>query len=257
MLRNLLLAFSFAKRDLKDRYVGMSFGELWYVISPLIMIFIYTVIFSNFMKMKLNIAQSQYAYSIYLVPGLLAWSSFSTLLNRVAMVFLEKAELLKKINVPAYSFMISVLIVEFLLFCISMLLGVGFLIVIDYPISWDFLYLLPVMLLQSLFAFFLGVILALFVPFFKDLKEIIPVFLQLWFWITPIVYVKEMIYDRFPYAVDYNIAYTFISFYQNLFLHSEAKGWDGILVLGIVTLILAFLSAYLYKKMVPVIKDII
>ncbi len=235
----------------------MNFGEFWYLISPIIMIFIYTVIFSNFMKMKLNIVQSQYAYSIYLVPGLLAWSSFVTLLNKTAMVFLEKAELLKKINIPAYSFMISILIVEFLLFLISMGLGVVFLLLIGYHVGFEFLYLIPVMVLQSLFGFFLGVLFALFVPFFKDLKEIIPIFLQLWFWITPIVYIKEMIYDKFPYVVDYNPAYFFINFYQNIFLYSEIYSLKPIFSLFLITIFLGFLSLYLYKKMTPAIKDII
>ncbi len=235
----------------------MSLGDFWYLISPIIMIFIYTVIFSKFIQMKLGVTKSEYAYSIYLVPGLFAWSAFSTLFNRVAMVFIEKGDLLKKINVPAYSFMISVLIVEFLLFLISMGLGILFLIIINHPVNLKFLYLLPVMVLESFFGFFLGVIFSLFVPFFKDLKEVIPILLQLWFWITPIVYVKEMIYDKFPYIVDYNPAYFFIEFYQNLFLYSKVSNLDKIFALFLITLFLFFLAVYLYKKMVPEIKDII
>ncbi len=235
----------------------MSFGELWYLISPIIMIFIYTVIFSKFMKMKLNIAGSEYAYSIYLVPGLLAWTSFSTILNRTAMIFLEKGNLLKKVSVPAYTFMFSILIVEFVLFCISMALGVGFLFLIDYNIDSSFLYLLPFMVVHSLFGFAIGVIFALFTPFFRDLKEVVPIFLQLWFWITPIVYIKDMIYDKFPYVVDYNPAYLFIRVYQDIFLYGEVPSLQTFLIGLSITLFLLFLAGYLYKKMVPSIKDII
>ncbi len=257
MLRNLLLAFTFAKRDFKERYVGMSFGELWYLISPIIMIFIYTVIFSKFMKMKLNITDSEYAYSIYLVPGLLAWTSFSAILNRTAMIFMEKGNLLKKVSVPAYTFMLSILIVEFTLFCISMFLGVGFLFLIDYKIGTSFFYLPPFMLVHSLFAFSIGVIFALFTPFFRDLKEVVPIFLQLWFWITPIVYLKDMIYDKFPYVVDYNPAYLFIRVYQEIFLYDKAPSLETFLKGSFITLLLLLLAAYLYKKTVPAIKDII
>jgi len=257
LLRNLLLAFTFAKRDFKERYVGMSFGELWYLISPIIMIFIYTVIFSKFMKMKLNITDSEYAYSIYLVPGLLAWTSFSAILNRTAMIFMEKGNLLKKVSVPAYTFMLSILIVEFTLFCISMFLGVGFLFLIDYKIGTSFFYLPPFMLVHSLFAFSIGVIFALFTPFFRDLKEVVPIFLQLWFWITPIVYLKDMIYDKFPYVVDYNPAYLFIRVYQEIFLYDKAPSLETFLKGSFITLLLLLLAAYLYKKTVPAIKDII
>lgn len=70
--RNIILAYSFAKRELKAKYIGTGLGQLWYILSPVITIFIYTVIFSNFMKMKLNLVESTYAYSIYIIPGLLA-----------------------------------------------------------------------------------------------------------------------------------------------------------------------------------------
>ena len=96
MKHNILLAFSFAKRDFKERYVGTGLGQLWYILSPIITIFIYTVIFSDFMKMKLDIVENSYAYSIYLVPGLLAWTSFSTILMRLNTSIFEKANMIKK-----------------------------------------------------------------------------------------------------------------------------------------------------------------
>ncbi len=81
MIENILKAFLFAKRDFKERYVGTNLGQFWYILSPLVMIFIYTVIFSDFMKMKLNVIDSRYSYSIYLISGLFAWTSSSTLNN--------------------------------------------------------------------------------------------------------------------------------------------------------------------------------
>jgi len=62
------------------------------------MIFIYTVIFSDFMKMKLNIIDNSYSYSIYLISGLFAWTSFSTIIMRLNTIFFEKAHLIKKIT---------------------------------------------------------------------------------------------------------------------------------------------------------------
>lgn len=107
------LAFSFAKRDFKERYVGTGLGQLWYILSPIITIFIYTVIFSDFMKMKLDIVGNSYSYSIYLVPGLLAWTSFSTVIMRLNNSLLEKSHLIKKINVPPFIYQISIFITEF------------------------------------------------------------------------------------------------------------------------------------------------
>ncbi len=133
------------------------------------------------MKMKLNIIDNSYAYSIHLVPALLAWTTFSTILMRLNTSFFEKANLIKKISVPAYTFQLSIVLTETALFIISMLLGMGFLLLVNQPVTWTFLWLIPLITLQTLFSLGLGVTLSLFTPFFKDLKEAVPIIVQLWF----------------------------------------------------------------------------
>ena len=98
MLNKINLIIEFAKRDLKERYAGTSFGRVWMLISPLTTIFIYTVIFSDFMKMRMNIISSQYAYSIYLIPGLLSFNYFSVVVSRLSTIILDKSHIIKKIN---------------------------------------------------------------------------------------------------------------------------------------------------------------
>lgn len=257
MKHNILLAFNFAKRDFIERYVGTGLGQFWFVLSPLITIFIYTVIFSDFMKMKLNIIDNSYAYSIYLVPGLLAWTAFSTMLMRLSTSFFEKANLIKKINVPMYTFQLSIIITEFLLFLVSISLGIGFLLLVNQPITWSFLWMIPVMLIQTLFVFGLGVILSLFTPFFKDLKEAIPIVVQLWFWMTPIIYMKEMIANKYPLLLTYNPFYYFVQIYQDIFLYAKAPSFSSLFIITAMTLVSLFLAGFLYKKMIGTIKDII
>lgn len=257
MKHNILLAFSFAKRDFKERYVGTGLGQFWYILSPLIMIFIYTVIFSDFMKMKLNIIDNSYAYSIYLVPGLLAWTTFSTIIMRLNTSFFEKANLIKKINVPMYTFQLSIIITETFLFFISILLALGFLLIVGQSITWTFLWLIPIMLLQMLFSFGIGVTVSLFTPFFKDLKEVIPIVVQLWFWMTPIIYLSSMIEDKYPFLLEYNPFYFFVKIYQDIFLYSKAPSFETIGFLIGMTLVSLILAGYLYKKMIGTIKDII
>ncbi|MDD2358608.1 MAG: ABC transporter permease [Thiovulaceae bacterium] len=257
MKHNILLAFSFSKRDFKERYVGTGLGQLWYLLSPIITIFIYTVIFSDFMKMKLNIIENSYAYSIYLIPGLLAWNSFSTVLMRLNGSILEKAHMVKKINVPMHTFQLSMVITELFLFLLSLTLGIIFLLLVHQPVTSTFLWILPVVLLQTMFGFGLGVILSLFTPFFKDLKEAIPVIVQLWFWMTPIIYMKEMIANKYPALVTYNPFYYFVHIYQDIFVYSKEPSLHDMMIIFSISLMTLFFAAYLYKKMIGTIKDII
>jgi lipopolysaccharide transport system permease protein len=257
LIENILKAFLFAKRDFKERYVGTNLGQFWYILSPLVMIFIYTVIFSDFMKMKLNVVDSSYSYSIYLISGLFAWTSFSTIIMRLNTIFFDKSHLIKKINIPIYTFMISIILSEFMLFTIAMILAIGFLVIISHPVTLTFLWLIPIMIIQTIFALGVGVIFALFTPFFKDLKEIVPIMVQLWFWVTPIIYLNDMIENKYPSLLKFNPFYHFLKIYQNIFLYSKAPTIKDIGFISILTIITLILAIYLYKKMVGEIKDII
>ena len=257
MKYNILLALDFAKRDFKERYVGTGLGQFWYIVSPLIMIFIYTVIFSDFMKMKMNIVNSDYAYSIYLIPGLLAWTAFANTIMKLNTSFFEKANIIKKVNVPMYVFQLAIALAEMVSLFISIFLGIGFLIIINHPVTVSFLWLVPLMILQTIFALGLGVIFSLFTPFFKDLKEIVPIFLQLWFWMTPIIYLSNMIKDKYPFLLKYNPYYYFVKQYQDIFLYSKIPSIKEILIVFIISVFSLIVAAFLYKKMVSTIKDII
>lgn len=257
MKHNIILAFSFAKRDFKERYVGTGLGQIWYILSPIITILIYTVIFSDFMKMKLDIVDNSYSYSIYLVPGLLAWTSFSTIIMRLNGSILEKSNLIKKISVPIYVYQLSIIITEFALLLLSYSFALIFLLMVNHPITAIFFYLIPILFLQTLFAFAMGVVLSLFTPFFKDLKEAVPIIVQLWFWMTPIIYMKEMVADKYPALLIYNPFYYFVHIYQDIFLYTKAPSLEALLSVVLITFIPLIFAVYLYKKMIGTIKDII
>lgn len=257
MKRNILLAFQFAQRDFKEKYVGMGLGQLWFILHPIIMIAIYSIIFSELMQLKGNVSDNAYSYSVYVVSGILAWTAFSAIINRQHNLFTVRAGLIKKISVPAYTYQLSIIITEFCIFCISMCLGMIFLLIVDYPISWNFLWLLPIMILQVIFAFGLGVILSLFSPFIKDLKVVVPIALQLWFWMTPIIYMKEITEGKYPWLLQYNPSYQYIRLYQDIFVYGKAPSIDSLITITIISFTTIFLAGYLYKKMVSTIKDII
>ena len=132
-----------------------------------------------------------------------------------------------------------------------------FLILVNQPVTVNFLWLIPIMLIQTLFAFSLGVIFSLFAVFFKDLREIVPIVFQLWFWMTPIVYVKDVLEQKYPFLLIINPFFYFADTYQNLFLYSKAPSLHNLAIIAIETGISFLLAVYLYRKMISAIKDII
>jgi len=255
--KKLGLVLQFAIRDFKQKYVGTSLGQFWFFLSPVLMISIYTIIFSDIMSLKLNFTQTDFLYSTYLIPGILAWTSFSVLVSSLTNSFDNKSNLIKKINVPMYIFQLSSFLVEFFMFLLAISFAILFLILTGETVTLVFLWMVPIMILQTIFAFSLGVILSLFTPFFKDLKVAVPIILRLWFWMTPIVYMKDLIIERFPSILVYNPIFYFIDLYQNIFIYSKVPSFDDLLKITILSFVTLLIAAYLYKKMIPTIKDII
>lgn len=87
-------------RDFRGRYLGSALGASWAIVNPLAQILIYTLVFSRVMHARLPNVQDPLAYSLFLCAGLLTWSYFVEVLLRNQMVFLEQANMLKKVSFP-------------------------------------------------------------------------------------------------------------------------------------------------------------
>ena len=106
------------KTEYKTRFARSKLGFLWMIIQPLSMVLIYSLILSQIMKGKLPEVETQYAYPIYILSGVIGWTLFSEVLNRCLNIFIENANLLKKLSFPRLTLPIIVVgssIINFLL----------------------------------------------------------------------------------------------------------------------------------------------
>src|SRR5690606_4943711 len=92
--------FGSVKREFQLKYRNSMLGAAWTIIQPLSMIIVYTVIFAQIISAKLPGVESTFGYSIYLCAGIITWGLFAEIVSRSQSVFLENANLLKKLNFP-------------------------------------------------------------------------------------------------------------------------------------------------------------
>ena len=98
------------KREFQSKYRNSLLGAAWNIIKPLAMIVVYTVIFAQVMRAKLPGVDSTFAYSIYLCAGVLTWGLFVEMVGRGQTMFLDNANLLKKISFPRITLPIVVVL---------------------------------------------------------------------------------------------------------------------------------------------------
>ncbi|MGM0534462.1 MAG: ABC transporter permease [Pseudomonadota bacterium] len=189
---NVSLLYHLTRQDLVDRYAGSILGAAWTFIMPLVNILIFTLIFSRIMGMRLGelgVELGQYSYSVYLVIGVLAWNLFANTLSRVTHVFHDKAAIIGKVNVSLFVMPLYLLFSELTVYLIANGFFLVFLVAIDFDFTWHWLWWPVILVVQQTLAYAIGIIFATLSVFIRDIKQFVGVLTQLWFWLTPIVYV--------------------------------------------------------------------
>ncbi|SFU39171.1 ABC transporter permease [Pseudoduganella namucuonensis] len=236
------------KREFQAKYRNTMLGGAWAVLSPLAMILVYTLIFSQVMKSKLPGDTSPYGYSIYLCAGILSWGLFSEILARAQGMFLENANLLKKISFPRICLPVIVVLNALSNFAIIFGLFTVFLLASGQFPGAVYLLLAPVILLQVMLAIGLGMVLGVLNVFFRDVGQFFTIFLQFWFWLTPIVYPISIVPAEVRAAMAWNPMAAPIQACQDILVSGRAPAWGELLGPAVLALALCALGMQLFRR---------
>lgn len=242
-------------REFQLKYRNSLLGGLWNLINPLVMILIYTLIFSQVMRTKLQGIDSTFAYSIHLCAGVLTWSFFSEMTIRSQNVFLEHANLIKKINFPRICLPMIVLMSSLLNFLIVFTLFLIFLLLTGNFPGWVVFTFIPVLIIQIIFSIGLGVSVGVLHVFFRDVGHLFNVFMQFWFWLTPIVYSIEVLPIEIQKWLYLNPMATLICSYQKIFVMGQFPNWFSLIPTCILSIILFIIGFWLFRKHVDEMVD--
>lgn len=236
------------KNDLLMRFKRSKLGAAWVVLNPLSQVLIFALILSNIMRARIEGIDSSFSFAIYLMSGTLGWNLFSEIINKSTNLFIDNASLMKKINFPKVTMpviMIGSCILNnlLLLICIILIflsLGHGF--------SFSILMLIPIMLGVVIFAFGIGLILAVLNVFIRDIAQIIPIFLQIAFWFTPIVYPVNIIPEKYLPLLSLNPMFGIIESYHAILLYGKIPNMFSYVHMYVAGGIALFIGFYMFKK---------
>ncbi len=219
--------FGSVKREFQSRYRNSMLGAAWTVINPLAMIVVYTLIFTQIMRAKLPGIDSQYAYSIYLCTGVLVWGYFAEILTRAQNVFIENANLIKKINFPRLCLPIVIVANATLNFVIIFGLFTLFLILSGSFPGFVYFAMIPLLIVQVAFSIGLGITLGVLNVFFRDVGQFFSVVIQFWFWLTPIVYPITILPEAVRAYLVYNTMLNLMVGYQDIIVAQRLPDWES------------------------------
>ncbi len=218
------------------------------ILHPLAQVLIYALVLSQIMKSKLPGIDNHYAYPIYLLAGMVGWSLFSDILGRSLTIFIENANLLKKMSFPKLTLPLIAIgssLVSFLLLMFIMFIVFGFLGHMPLnAIQW-----IPLLIILTLgLSIGLGLLMGIINVFIRDLGQVMTIVLQFWFWLTPIVYTPSIIPEKYHALLMLNPMTSIIMGYHNVLVYDKAPDINLLLYPAIVSIVAMTLALVMFKK---------
>ncbi|OUS16215.1 ABC transporter [Gammaproteobacteria bacterium 50_400_T64] len=243
------------KNELKSRFARSKLGGLWMLINPLAQVLIYALILSNVLAAKLPGIDNKYAYAIYLMAGLLAWNLFSEIVSRCLTLFIEQGNLLKKMSFPRITLptiVVGSCLLNNVLLFIAML---GVFLVLGHQFSWVMLWLIPLTFIVVMLAIGIGLTLGIINVFLRDIGQAFPIFLQVWFWFTPIVYPVNIIPESYRELLRLNPMYSITDAYHQILVYGKPPLMGDIAIISVIALGLMLLSLFMFRRASPEMVD--
>ncbi len=187
--RELILIFTW--RDLKLKYRQTLLGLAWVILQPLILMSIFTVIFST----RIDISTTQVPYTIFVFGGLVIWGLFSNGVSNGSMSVLNQAHVIKKTYFPIVILPIATFLVSVVDFIAALILFLVLILIYDIPVDYlrFAMFMAMAFTLAAIPTLGFSLLFSALNVRYRDIKFIIPFFLQITLFISPIIYPLRII----------------------------------------------------------------
>jgi ABC-type polysaccharide/polyol phosphate export permease len=249
------LVFTLAERDLRVRYKQAVLGIAWAVITPVVMMVLFTLVLNKFTKVNTNGAP----YALFSYLGLLPWTFFSGALQAGGLSLVGNVPLLNKLYCPREVFPIAAIAdaaVDALI--ATLVLAVLFPITGFAPKAQVFY--LPLLLIVLLM-FTLGVTIAVssIVVYMRDLRLVLPVVIQLGLFATPVLYTPQSIFKSEALLVGYSVINPLVPVIDGIrrtILLGKPPEWLPLGAGAVSAFVCLLAGLWLFKKMETGIADV-
>ena len=222
------LIFNLSKRQISQNYKDSLLGFVWILMHPVLMISIYTLIFSNVFAAKIAHLSGEISYALYICIGIVFWSYFNeTVLGCIGAIS-SHANLIKKIKFPIMIAFASSIATSSFNFIVLLSVFAVFFVYSGGNVGIGVLNIFLVLIVQVALASGVGILFGLLGVFFRDASELIKIIMQLWFWSTPIVYPVTILPDRLKGFMEWNPFYAIITSYHDILFGRSFVNWSGL-----------------------------
>jgi lipopolysaccharide transport system permease protein len=249
------------QRDLEARYKGSIVGNLWPLLNQLSQLLVYTYVFSIVLKVKLSLKGlpvNDVTFGLWLFAGLIPWIAFSSGLAQSAGAVIGQPNLVKKVVFPLVLLPLVPIGSAFVESSFGLMLLVAMIALVTQTIH-STLWLLPLIWIpQLLLTAGLGYLVAGFTVFLRDIPQTIGIVLNLWFYVTPIMYPSSAVPEQLAGWIGWvNPMFTVVDVYRDLILTGEFAHGPELAQLWVISTLIFGLGLWVYRRLRPAFADVL
>jgi len=243
------LIFLFVKRDFVVFYKQTILGPLWYIIQPVFSTLVFSFVFGTIAKIPTD---GMPPFLFYL-SGTIVWGYFANSFGQTGQVFVTNKEIFGKVYFPRITVPISIVATSLIQFFIQFLIFVSLFTYYKFQgleiyVTFKALFL-PVILFQiALLSLGIGMVVSALTAKYRDLVQALSFLVQIWMYLTPVVYPLSEVPDNFRFLVSLNPMTAPVESFREIFLGVSTITSFEIFISWIITIIFFFLGIILFTR---------
>jgi lipopolysaccharide transport system permease protein len=239
--RDLLLTLTIHR--IKVRYKQSLLGVAWAVLQPLLLMVVYTIIFSVVTKVPHEGAP----YAVFVYAALLPWTFFATSITTASTSLVSHNNLITKVYFPREILPFTYVLAALFDFAMASVVLAVLLVIYHVPVTAGIVQVLPLLLIAFAFALALSLFLSAFQVRFRDIGIAMALIMQLWMFATPVVYPLSVVPKRFLTLYSLNPMAGVVENFRQIVLEHAGLNLP-VLLPGLLVSLVLLPAAYLYFK---------
>jgi len=247
LFRYRVLVLSLVSRELKARYRGSILGFFWSLLNPLLLLLVYSFVFSVVFHPAR--AEGIDPYALFLFCGILPWTWFSSSLLESATVLINNGNLIKKVLFPAEVFPVVSVLTNLVHFLLALPVLIFFLIYYHKPLTIYWLFFPLIVFVQLVFTLGLSLFISSLSVHFRDIRDLLGNLVTLWFFTTPIIYPAKWLPAKLRFLLDFNPMTHIMVSYQRTLFQGAMLPWKKMSVTFLVSLLVFYVGYFVFDRL--------
>jgi lipopolysaccharide transport system permease protein len=249
--RELLIAL--IRRDIQARYAQSIVGVFWALVQPLVLMFVFSLVFGRLLKTDTG----GIPYPLFVYACLLPWAFFSSAMGRGTASIEVEGNVIKKVPVARIMFPLAAVLSSFVDFLAAAVVFIGMLWYYHVALNPWMLMVVPLVGLQIILTVGLSFFLSSLNAYARDVKYVVPLLLQVWFYASPIVYAMTAVPDRYRWFYDLNPMTGLMDGYRNVLVKGIAPDWELLGIAVVVTVLVMAIGYATFAKLEGNLADVL